>query len=49
MKLLEYAAQSGMPITKTVEQTMSTPHMNVPDISASIYSGLIYYHYRIYH
>ena len=42
MKLLEYAAASGVPITKAVEQAMSTPHMNVPDISASIYSGLIY-------
>ena len=42
MKLFEYSAASGVPITKAVEQAMSTPHMNVPDISASIYSGLIY-------
>ena len=40
--LLDYAASSGMPITKDVERTMSTLQMDVPMVSSSLFSGLLH-------
>ena len=41
-KLLDYVAKSGMPITKDMEATWSSPTCDVVSISAQIYSGLIH-------
>ena len=40
-QLLTYAATSGMPITKQVEATWSTPQLDVPTVSATIFSGIM--------
>ena len=40
--LLDYAVGSGVPLTKDVERTMSTPQMDVPQISSNLFSGLLH-------
>ena len=40
--LLDYAIKSGVPITKDVERAMSNPQMDVPQVSSSLFSGLLH-------